>query len=83
VLLWDGTGLCLYQKRLEYGRFASLWQRDEQEVCELTPRSVPKLSRPSKRPSDSSSSGSHPIVPVVGQRHSYLSRHIDPRSARS
>ena len=37
VLLWDGTGLCLYQKRLEYGRFASLWQRDEQEVCELTP----------------------------------------------
>jgi transposase len=24
VLLWDGTGLCLYQKRLEHGRFASL-----------------------------------------------------------
>ncbi len=37
VLLWDGTGLCIYQKRLERGRFASLWQRDEQEVCELTP----------------------------------------------
>ncbi len=27
VLLWDGTGLCLYQKRLERGRFASLWLR--------------------------------------------------------
>lgn len=28
VLLWDGTGLCLYAKRLERGRFAALW-RDE------------------------------------------------------
>jgi len=36
VLLWDGTGLCLYQKRLEHGRFASLWLRGEQEVCEMT-----------------------------------------------
>lgn len=25
VLLWDGTGLCIYMKRLEEGRFASLW----------------------------------------------------------
>ena len=25
VLLWDGTGLCLYAKRLEQGRFAHLW----------------------------------------------------------
>ena len=25
VLLWDGTGLCLYAKRLEKGRFAQLW----------------------------------------------------------
>ncbi len=24
VLLWDGTGLCIYAKRLEEGRFASL-----------------------------------------------------------
>lgn len=27
VLLWDGTGLCIYMKRLEQGRFASLWER--------------------------------------------------------
>jgi transposase len=27
VLLWDGTGLCLYAKRLEKGRFAALWDR--------------------------------------------------------
>jgi transposase len=27
VLLWDGTGLCIYQKRLERGRFACLWRR--------------------------------------------------------
>lgn len=26
VLLWDGTGLCLYCKRLEKGRFASPWR---------------------------------------------------------
>ena len=25
VLVWDGTGLCIYAKRLEHGRFASLW----------------------------------------------------------
>jgi transposase len=28
VLHWDGTGLCIYAKGLERGRFASLW-RDE------------------------------------------------------
>jgi transposase len=28
VLVWDGTGLCIYQKRLEQGRFAPLWTRD-------------------------------------------------------
>lgn len=27
VLVWDGTGLCIYQKRLERGRFAPLWER--------------------------------------------------------
>jgi len=25
VLLWDGTGLCIYMKRLERSRFACLW----------------------------------------------------------
>jgi transposase len=25
VLLWDGTGLCIYMKRLERGHFACLW----------------------------------------------------------
>ena len=28
VLLFDGTGLCIYMKRLDKGRFAKLW-RDE------------------------------------------------------
>lgn len=28
VLLWDGTGLCIFQKRLEAGRFAALWHDD-------------------------------------------------------
>jgi transposase len=26
VLLWDGTGLCIFSKRLERGRFAKLWR---------------------------------------------------------
>ena len=24
--MWDGTGLCIFQKRLECGRFACLWK---------------------------------------------------------
>jgi transposase len=27
VLLWDGTGLAIYAKRLEQGTFACLWKR--------------------------------------------------------
>jgi transposase len=36
VLLWDGTGLCIYQKRLERGRFACLWVRPDTHAVELT-----------------------------------------------
>jgi transposase len=35
VLVWDGTGLCIFQKRLERGRFAQLW-RDDRDVVTLT-----------------------------------------------
>lgn len=35
VLLWDGTGLCIFQKRLERGCFAKLW-RDDGQVVKLT-----------------------------------------------
>ncbi len=27
VLVWDGTGLCIFQKRLERGCFASPWKK--------------------------------------------------------
>ena len=36
VLLWDGTGLCIYAKRLEQGRFACLWERAQGLAVELT-----------------------------------------------
>lgn len=36
VLHWDGTGLCLYAKRLEKGRFASLWREPGRKKVELT-----------------------------------------------
>jgi transposase len=36
VLLWDGTGLCIYAKRLEQGRFACLWRDATTRVVRLT-----------------------------------------------
>jgi transposase len=37
VLVWDGTGLCIYMKRLERGRFAKLWNEPRTEgTIELT-----------------------------------------------
>ena len=36
LLHYDGTGFCLYHKRLEAGRFASLWERAAGNRLELT-----------------------------------------------
>lgn len=36
VLHWDGTGLCLYAKRLEKGKFACLWTVEAGEGVRLT-----------------------------------------------
>jgi transposase len=36
VLMWDGTGLCLYAKRLEKGKFAKLWAGEEITSIKLT-----------------------------------------------
>jgi transposase len=35
VLMFDGTGLCIFQKRLARGRFAKLW-RDDATAVRLT-----------------------------------------------
>ena len=35
VLLRDGTGLCIYAKRLERGRFACLWREASARVVRL------------------------------------------------
>ena len=36
VLLWDGTGRCIYAKRLERGRFACLWRDTPIAALRLT-----------------------------------------------
>lgn len=38
VLMWDGTGLCIFMKRLERGRFAPLFRRanDDGDAVQLT-----------------------------------------------
>jgi transposase len=41
LLWWDGDGLCLYAKRLEWGRF--VWPRTEASVAVLTPAQLSML----------------------------------------
>lgn len=36
VLLWDGTGLCIFTKRLDRGRFAELWRDRQERLLRLT-----------------------------------------------
>lgn len=36
VLVWDGTGLCVYAKRLERGRFARLWAEPSEKTVALS-----------------------------------------------
>jgi len=36
VLTWDGTGLCIYQKRLGRGRFAAIWTKGDNSTLRLT-----------------------------------------------
>ena len=36
ILRWDGTGLCLYCKRISRGRFAAVWRRAAGEVVAIS-----------------------------------------------
>ncbi len=37
VLFFDGTGLCLFAKRLEKGRFAPVYERARNGIVQMTP----------------------------------------------
>lgn len=41
VLMWDGTGLCIYAKRFEQGRFAALWRDTSTATLTLTMSELP------------------------------------------
>ncbi len=36
VLLWDGTGLCIYSKRLSKGAFSCLWSGESSGAISMT-----------------------------------------------
>ncbi len=36
VLYFDGTGMCLFYKRLDKGRFASVWHDEQEPKIEMT-----------------------------------------------
>ncbi len=40
VLYFDGTGMCLFSKRLEKGRFAPVWNRKCATGLEMTPNEL-------------------------------------------
>lgn len=43
VLRWDGTGLCIYSKRLARGRFAAFWKRGREGEVRLTQTELRQL----------------------------------------
>ncbi len=39
ILVWDGSGLCIFQKRMTLGTFPKLW-RDDGKALQLTQREL-------------------------------------------
>ena len=63
ALMWDGTGLCLYSKRLERGRFPCLWDPDGRAQLELSMAELHLLLEGSQ------AVGKAPLSPAIFDTH--------------
>jgi transposase len=61
ILVWDGSGLCIFQKRLTLGTFAKLW-RDDGKVVQLTQQELALFVE------GSSFFARRPTVPIAAQK---------------
>ena len=66
VLVWDGTGLCIYHKRLEQGRFPSLWSEATSGPVVLM--QIPRQAEhPFRSKPNTDSDGSRTPIPSEGE----------------
>jgi transposase len=49
ILRWDGTGLCIYCKRIAKGRFSPVWQRCDEEAVKMSRKDFEGFIKGKKR----------------------------------
>jgi len=68
VLYFDGTGMCVFYKRLDKGRFASVWGDEKERQIEMTATELTLFIE------GSSLVGRYPVSPACDQRKRYCHR---------